>query len=126
MEPPLKFLFFIFPFVILQTLGYVFSLVLCSVYLRAYTFVCIVLLIVSASLHVLCRHLLSLDKGLQFLYQRARFIYFFLNFFFMCWMLTVIISEMIKVVIGLDQCFSTWVPRNLEVPPKYFWVPPII
>jgi hypothetical protein len=80
-EPPLKFLFFIFPFVILQTLGYVFSLVLCSVYLRPYTFVCIVLLIVSASLHVLCRHLLSMDKGLQFLYQRARFIYIYIIYF---------------------------------------------
>jgi hypothetical protein len=26
----------------------------------------------------------------------------------------------------LGQCFSTWVPRNLKVPPKYFWVPPNI
>ena len=24
----------------------------------------------------------------------------------------------------VEQCFSTWVPRNQEVPPKYYWVPP--
>jgi hypothetical protein len=28
--------------------------------------------------------------------------------------------------VHLEQCFSTWVPRNPEVPPKYFWVPPNI
>ncbi len=27
---------------------------------------------------------------------------------------------------SLVNCFSTWVPRNLKVMPKYFWVPPNI